>query len=67
MTSLMKQFLRKLPEGLVNAGDVPLTSTKSTFSQPFKEKCINEVMRMGSIIMFHLSKLRKAKFLIITV
>ena len=30
-----------------------------------KEKCIGEVMRIGSIIIFHLSKLWKAKFLIL--
>ena len=36
-----------------------------TFSQPCKEKCINEIVRIGSVIIFHLSKLRKAKFLIL--
>ena len=39
-----------------------LPSSKSTFSQPSKEKCISEVMRIGSMILFHLSKLWKAKF-----
>ena len=34
-----------------------LPSSKSTFSQPFKEKCISDVVRMGSIIIFRLSKL----------
>ena len=40
-------------------------SSKSTFSQSFKEKCISEVVRIGSIIIFHLSKLWKAKFVIL--
>ena len=39
-----------------------LPSSKSTFSQPVKDKCISEVVRIGSIIVFHLSKLWKAKF-----
>ena len=33
-----------------------LPSSRSTFSQPFREKCISEVVRIGSIIIFHLSK-----------
>ena len=33
-----------------------LPSSKSTFSQPSKEKCISEVARICSIIIFHLSK-----------
>ena len=32
-------------------------SSKSIFSQPFKEKCISEVVRIGGEIIFHLSKL----------
>ena len=39
--------------------------SKSIFSQPFQEKCIREVVRVGSIIIFHLSKLWKAKFFIL--
>ena len=35
-----------------------LPSSKSTFSQPFKEKCISEVERIGSIITFYLNKLQ---------
>ena len=31
-------------------------SLPSTFSQLFKEKCIREVVRIGSLIIFHLSK-----------
>ena len=38
---------------------------KSTFSQPFKEKCISDVVRIDSIIIFHLSKLWKVKFFIL--
>ena len=34
-----------------------LPSSKSTFSQPFREKCINEVVRIGSVVIFHLNKL----------
>ena len=41
-----------------------LPSLKSTFSQPFKEKCISEVVRISSVIIFHLSKLWKSKFFI---
>ena len=33
------------------------SSKSSTFSQPFKEKCIREVVRIGSTIIFDLSKL----------
>ena len=38
---------------------------KSTFSQPFREKCISEVVRISSIIIFHLRKLWRAKFFIL--
>ena len=39
---------------------------KSTFSQPFKEKCTHEVVRIGiSMIIFHLSKAWKAEFSIL--
>ena len=44
---------------------LPLSSSKSTFSQPFEEKCISEVVRIDSIIIFHLSKLWKARFFIL--
>ena len=40
-----------------------LLSSKCTFSQPFKEKFIGEVMRIGSIILFSLSEAMKSKFL----
>ena len=40
-----------------------LPTSNSTFSQPFKEKCLSEVMRIGSI--FHLSQLWKAEFFIL--
>ena len=36
---------------------------KSTFFQLSKNKCTGEAVRIGSIIIFHLSKLWKAKFL----
>ena len=42
-----------------------LLSSKSTFSQPFKEKCVSEVARICSIIIFHLSKPLKVKFSIL--
>ena len=42
-----------------------LQSSKSTFSQRLKEKCISEVVRIGSIIILHLSKLWKANFFIL--
>ena len=32
------------------------SSSKRTFSQPFQEKCMSEVAKIGSIIIFHLSK-----------
>ena len=36
------------------------------FSQPFEEKCISEVVRIGtSVVIFHLSKLWKVKFFIL--
>ena len=37
----------------------------NTFSRPFKEICISEVVRIGSITIFDLSKLWKAKFSIL--
>ena len=40
-------------------------SSKSTFSQPFKNKCTSDVVRIGSISIFRLSKLWKAKFSIL--
>ena len=40
-----------------------LLSSKSTFSQTFKEKCISEVARVDSIIIFHLSKATKSQVL----
>ena len=39
--------------------------SKITFSQQFKDKCISDVVRIGSIIPYHLSKLWKAKFFIL--
>ena len=42
--------------------------SKSSFSQPFKEKCISEVVKISMIIIFHLSKLWKlAKLFILRV
>ena len=38
---------------------------RDTFSQTFKEKCLSEVVVIGSIIIFHLSKLWKAKFFVL--
>ena len=40
-------------------------SSKSTFSQPFKEKCMWGSEKIGSIINFHLSKLWKVKLSIL--
>ena len=40
-------------------------SSKGSFSKLLKEKCISEVVRIGSIIFFCLSKLWKAKFFIL--
>ena len=40
-----------------NVLTVLLASSKVTFSPPFEEKCISEVVRIGSMIIFHLSKL----------
>ena len=37
----------------------------NTLSRPFKEICISEVGRVGSITIFDLSKLWKAKFSIL--
>ena len=34
-----------------------IKTQNGSFSQPFKEKCISEVVRIGNIIIFHLSKL----------
>ena len=45
LSSLDKRLTRSLP------------SLKSTLSQPFKEKCICKVVRIGSFTIIHLSKL----------
>ena len=37
---------------------------ESTFSQPFEAKFTSDVVRIGSLIIFHLSKLCKVKFFI---
>ena len=42
-----------------------LPNSKSTFSQPPKEKCIREKVKIGSRVIFHLSELWKAKFFIL--
>ena len=42
-----------------------LPSSKNTFFQPLKEACMSDVVRIGSIIIFHQSKLWKAKFFIL--
>ena len=39
--------------------------SKRTFSQPFQEKCTGKVVRVDGVIIFHLSKLWKAKFSIL--
>ena len=41
--------------------------SKCTFSQPIQEKCISEVVRISSIIIFHLNKLWKAKVFVLCV
>ena len=43
----------------------PESGRKVTFSQLFKEKCISEVVRIGSLIIFHSSKLWNATFFIL--
>ena len=40
-----------------------LPSSKRTFSQPFIEKCITEVVRNRSTLIFHLSKPMKSQIL----
>ena len=42
-----------------------LPSSQSTFSQLLKRKCISEVVRIDSVIIFHLCKRWKAKFFIL--
>ena len=39
---------------------ISLPSSKNTSSKPFKGECISEVVRIGSITIFHLRKLLKA-------
>ena len=38
---------------------VSFPSSKRTFSQPFKEKCISDAVRIGSVIIFHLKSYEK--------
>ena len=52
-STIFIRLTRSLPE-----------SSKSTFSQTFKKKCISEVVRIGGMVIFH-SKLWKAKFFIL--
>ena len=42
-----------------------LPSSKSALSQPFEDECKSDVVRIGTMIIFHLSKLWKAKFFIL--
>ena len=60
-----ERYLRvKVPSAdLVSTLSLP--SSKSMFSQPFKDKFISEVVRIGSITIFLLSKLGKARFSIL--
>ena len=45
--------------------NLSLPNSKSTFSQPFKQKCMSGVVRIGSTITFHLGKLWNAKYFIL--
>ena len=38
--------------------DITFPLPESTFSEPFRDKYISEVVRVGSIIISHLSKLK---------
>ena len=58
-TLIMKYYL------IILLLSLSLPSSKSTFSQPFNKKCISEVVRIGSIIILHRSKLWKAKLSIV--
>ena len=40
-----------------------LLSWRSAFSRPFKDRCMSEVARIGSLIIFHLSKAMKSQIL----
>ena len=42
-----------------------IPGSKSTFSQPFEENCISEVVRIGRIFISHLSKLWKVRVFIL--
>ena len=44
-------------ERLTDELTLSFLSSKCTFSQHFKEKCISEVVRIGGILIFHLTKL----------
>ena len=44
-----------VPEGRGQSVRLHQHDEEGTFSQPFKEKCISEVMGIGSIIVFHVS------------
>ena len=57
------RIVRATQMGIIST--VSLPGSKSTFSQPFKEKCLSEVVTIGSIILCYLSKLRTAKFSIL--
>ena len=50
---------------MYRSNTLSLPSSKSAFSQPFKEKCISDVVRSGSVIICHTCKLWKAKFFIL--
>ena len=55
----------KAPEPAASAFNPSTPKFKSTFSQPLEEKCRSEVVRIGSIIIFDLSQIWKAKFFIL--
>ena len=57
---------RRLLWNMNGGSDALLPNSKSTFSQHFTEgKCISEVVRIGRIIIFYLSKRWKAMFSIL--
>ena len=58
-TEYSQRSLKPIVSGpkLLPALTLSLPSSKSTFSQPSKEKCVIEAVRIGDVTIFHLSEL----------
>ena len=57
-----RECIRDQPKCQFSTSTLSFPNSKSTFSQSFQRKYLSEVVRIDSILIFHLSKLWKATF-----